>query len=184
MVRNSFPMKLDFTRVQNLMTGVTNLFFPLPMGPQTYAVRITALANTWVRFFDPTSGGLPVASASQTVATPGVFTTATQAFTAGEPVIITGAAPGGFTLGTVYYVLAAGLTTTACELAATPGGAGIQCTASAACSLQPLGVATATNSLLIKATDFAEEYGISPGQYIATLENGSAGAINIVELTH
>jgi hypothetical protein len=182
MARNSFPMKLDFTRVQNLTTAANSLTFPNPMGPQTYGVLITALANTWVYFGGAASAG--IASASQTVANPGVFTTATQAFTAGLPVYLTGTAPGGFSLNTVYYVIATGLTTTACELSATYGGTGIQCTASAACTINPLTAATATNSLLIKSTDFAEEYGISPGQYISVLENGSSGSINIVELTH
>ena len=129
-------------------------------------------------------GSAGIASASQTVATPGVFTTATQAFVAGQPVYLTGIAPGGFSLNTVYYIATLGLTTTACELTATYGGTGIQCTASAACTINPLTQATATNSLLIKATDFATEYGISPGQFISALENGSAGVINIIELTH
>lgn len=182
MARNSFPMKLDFTRVQNLTSTATSQTFPNPMGPQTYGVLITALGNVWVVFNTQASVG--IASASQTVATPGVFTTTTQAFTAGTPVFLTGIAPGGFSLNTAYYVIATGLTTTACELSATSAGTGIQCTASAACVINPIQPATATNSLLIKATDFAEEYGISPGQFISVLENGSAGAVNIVELTH
>jgi hypothetical protein len=185
MGRNSFPMKLDFTRVQNVTAGAASVFFPNPMGPQTYGVIITALAAAWVRFCDPGSGGAAIASASQTVAAPGVFTTATQGFTAGQAVVIQGtAAPGGFTLGTVYYVIAAGLTTTACELSATVGGTGITCTGSIACSLSPLTAVSATNGLLVKATDFAEEYGISPGQYIATIQQGAGGLVNVVELTH
>jgi hypothetical protein len=78
-----------------------------------------------------------VASASQTVATPGVFTTAAQSFVAGQPVYLTGSAPGGFSLNTTYYVIAAGLSSTSCELSATSGGSGIQCTSSAACTLNP-----------------------------------------------
>lgn len=182
MGRNSFPMKLDFTRVQNLTSSATSQTFPNPMGPQTYGVLLTALGNVWVYFGGQSGPG--IASASQTVATPGVFTTAVQAFAAGQPVYLSGIAPGGLTLGTVYYVIATGLTTTSVELATTPGGTGVQVTASAACVINPLTAATATNSLLIKQTDFAEEYGISPGQYISVLENGTAGAINCVELTH
>lgn len=87
-----------------------------------------------------------IASASQTVANPGVFTTAVQAFVAGTPVFLTGTAPGGFALNTVYWIIAAGLTTTACELSATNGGAGIQCTASAACTINPAPIQTAGNS--------------------------------------
>lgn len=87
-----------------------------------------------------------IASASQTVAAPGVFTTATQAFTAGMPVFLTGTAPGGFALNTVYWVIAAGLTTTSCELAATQGGTGITCSASAACTINPTVIHTAGNT--------------------------------------
>lgn len=83
------------------------------------------------------AGGVGFASASQTVANPGVFTTVTQAFTAATPVYLTGIAPGGFALNTIYWVIAAGLTTTSCELSATNGGSGIQCTASAACTINP-----------------------------------------------
>jgi hypothetical protein len=89
--------------------------------------------QTWL-----TAGGA-IASSSQTVANPGVFTTATQAFTANQPVMITGTPPGGFAINTIYFVSATGLTTTACELSATSGGAGIQCTSSSACSIVPLG---------------------------------------------
>lgn len=182
MARNSFPNKLDFTRVQNLTSAASSQVFPLPMGPQTYGVLITALGNIWATF--SSGSGAPVASASQTVAIPGVFTTAVQAFVAGQAVFLTGIAPGGFALNTVYYVIATGLTTTTVELSATVGGTGIQCTASAVCALNPLPAATATNGVLIKSTDFAQEYGISPGQYISILENGSAGAVNVVEITH
>lgn len=181
-MRNSFPNKLDFTRVQNLTSSASSQYFGAPMGPQTYGVLITALGNVWVVF--SSGSGAPIASASQTVATPGVFTTATQAFTAGQPVFLTGTPPGGFALNTVYYVATLGLTATTVELSTTSGGTGAQVTASSACVINPLPAATATNALLVKATDWPVEYGISPGQYIAVLENGTAGAVNIVEITH
>lgn len=86
------------------------------------------------------TNGVALASPSQTVATPGVFTTASQSLTAGTPVILTGgAAPGGFSLNTQYYVIAAGLTATTCQLATTAGGTGIQCTSSAACTIYQAG---------------------------------------------
>lgn len=94
-------------------------------------------------------GGIGFASASQTVATPGVFTTVTQAFTAGQPVYLTGIAPGGFALNTVYYVIAAGLTTTSCQLAATIGGTGIQCTASAVCVVNPTFTHVAGDTVIV-----------------------------------
>lgn len=182
MSRNSFPYKLNFSRVQNLTSTASSQTFPQPMGPQTYGVLITALGNVWAFIGGAASAG--VASASQTVANPGVFTTAVQGFTAGIPVYLTGIAPGGFNLNQVYYVIATGLTTTACELSATPGGTGIQVTASAACVINPLTQASATNGVLIKASDFAQEYGCSPGQFISIIENGAAGAVNIVEIDH
>jgi len=91
--------------------------------------------------------GTQAASASQTVANPGVFS-ATQNFTAGLPVYLTGTAPGGFTLNTVYYIAAAGLSTSTCQLAATVGGAGLQCTASASCTINPTVITTAGNTLI------------------------------------
>lgn len=94
-------------------------------------------------------GGVGFASASQTVATPGVFTTTAQTFIAGQPVYLTGIAPGGFALNTVYYVIAAGLTSTSCELSATIGGTGITCSASAVCTVNPTITHVAGNTLII-----------------------------------
>lgn len=92
-----------------------------------------AIAQSW-----QTAGGpAAVASASQTVANPGVFATASQAYTAGQLVQITGTPPGGFAINTNYYVIAAGLTSTTCQLSATQGGAGIQVTSSSACTITP-----------------------------------------------
>lgn len=184
MSRNSYPLKFDFTTVQNITTGAACVLSAKPVGAQTYAVQVAATGNTWMRFVGPT--GATIASASQTVATPSVFTTATQALTAGTPVLVTGnpTLPTGITAGTVYYVIATGLTTTACELATTPAGTGVGVTVSHPCIIQPLDMATATNSALIRLTDYAEQYGISPGQYIATLQVTATGTFNIVELTH
>lgn len=183
MSRNSFPMKVNFSTAQNITTAANNVTAPKPMGAQTYAVQINATSSTWILMSDPTAGAA-VASASQTVATPGVFTTAVQAYTAGTPVFLTGIAPGGFSLNTVYYIIALGLTTTALELSATFGGTGIQCTASAICTINPINVATASNSMLIKSTDYAMQFGVSPGQFLSTLQQTATGTVNVVELTH
>jgi hypothetical protein len=189
MSRNSFPYKLDFTRVQNITSAANSVTAPKAFGPQTYGILITCSQNVVAYWGDPTAA--PIASASQTVANPGVFTTTVQGLTAGTPVFLTpsvagGALPGGFSAGTAYYVIAAGLTTTACELSATFGGTGIQVTSSAACVINPLTPASVTNGLLVKASDFAAEYGVSPGQFISVIEftGASAGVVNIVELTH
>lgn len=86
----------------------------------------------------PPDVAVSVASASQTVATPGVFTTATNAFYKGQPVTITGTPPGGFVTGTTYYVIGTGLTTTTCQLADSPfASTGKQVTSSSACTIVP-----------------------------------------------
>lgn len=90
-----------------------------------------------------------IASASQSVATPGVFATTAQTLTAGQPVYLTGSAPGGLALNTTYYVIAGGLTSTTCELAASPGGAGLQVTSSAVCTLIPI---SSVSNVLVRGT--------------------------------
>ena len=75
-----------------------------------------------------------VASASQNTST-GLFATGTQAYISGVCVQITGTPPTGFSNGTNYYVLQNGLTTTACFLAATPGGTAIIPSVSSSCNL-------------------------------------------------
>lgn len=183
MSRNSFPMKVDFTAVQNVTTLATSVTAPKAVGLQTYGVQLSCTANTWVKFADAVAGAAS-ASASQTVATPGVFTTAVQAYTAGTPVYLTGIAPGGFNLNQIYYIIATGLTTTALQLSDTAAGTGKQVTASAVCTINPVGQATATNSLLLKLTDTPIQMGISPGQWISALQVTATGTLNVVELTH
>lgn len=86
----------------------------------------------------PPDAAVSVASASQTVATPGVFTTGTNAFFKGQAVTITGTPPGGFATGTTYYVIGTGLTTTTCQLADSPfATTGKQVTSSSACTVVP-----------------------------------------------
>lgn len=183
MSRNSFPYKIDFTRVQNVTTLGTSVTAPKAVGPQAYGVQLSATQNTWVNFADPVAGA-SAASASQTVATPGVFTTVVQAYVAGTPVYLTGIAPGGFALNQIYYIIATGLTTTAVQLSDTAAGTGKQVTASAVCVINPVGQATATNGVLLKLTDTPVQLGISPGQWISTLQVTTTGTVNIVELTH
>lgn len=86
----------------------------------------------------PPDAAVSVASASQTVATPGVFTTGTNAFFKGQAVTITGTPPGGFSNNTTYYVIGTGLTTTTCQLADSPfASTGKQVTSSSACTIVP-----------------------------------------------
>lgn len=67
------------------------------------------------------------ATITMTIASPAVVSHTGHGFVAGDAVVFTtsGALPTGITAGTVYYVISAGLTANAYEVAATPGGAAI-----------------------------------------------------------
>lgn len=73
----------------------------------------------------------PESTVAISVGTPGVVSWAGHGLQAGQPVVFstTGALPTGLTAGTVYYVIAAGLTANSFSVAATPGGTGIATTA-------------------------------------------------------
>jgi hypothetical protein len=75
---------------------------------------------------------VPVQTVTISNASPAVVTTtlAAHTLTASCPVVFstTGALPAGLTVGTPYYVIAAGLTTTAFEVATTIGGTAINTT--------------------------------------------------------
>lgn len=70
------------------------------------------------------------ATATITIAAPGVVSWVAHGLAAGTPVkfATTGALPSGLVAGTTYYVLATGLTTDAFSVSATPGGAAITTT--------------------------------------------------------
>lgn len=72
------------------------------------------------------------ATVTVTIATPAVVSWTAHGLAAGDPFVFrtTGALPTGFTAGTVYYVIAGGLTANAFELALTAGGAAINSTGS------------------------------------------------------
>jgi len=64
---------------------------------------------------------------TMTIASPCVVTWNSHPLAAGDKVVFatTGALPTGLTAGTTYYVISAGLTASAFEISATPGGAAI-----------------------------------------------------------
>lgn len=73
----------------------------------------------------------PESTVTISVGAPGVVTWANHGLQAGQPVIFTnegGALPTGLTAGTVYYVIAAGLTASDFSVSATPDGAGVATT--------------------------------------------------------
>lgn len=75
-------------------------------------------------------GSVSVGVFTVTIAAPGVVSKTAHGLVAGNAVKLTtsGALPTGLVAGTVYYVIAAGLTANAFELALTPGGAAINTT--------------------------------------------------------
>lgn len=77
--------------------------------------------------------GLP----AQSVTSSATFTTNSQAFQAGSVVQMGSVAPGGFTAGASYYVLASSLATNTVQLSATAGGTAIVATTATACTLYP-----------------------------------------------
>jgi len=126
---------------------------------------------TRIRFLMSIAGGstlVPPASAvagnstSQTVATPGVFSQNAHGYVAGQPVRLSGAVPGGFAAGTVYYVIKAGLTANTYQLADSPFAAsGKQVTASAATTVTPMliGAAADGNISIIGGGTLDMQYG-------------------------
>lgn len=73
----------------------------------------------------------PESEVTISVGTPGVVTWTGHGLSAGQPVVFTttGALPTGLTAGTVYYVVASGLTADTFSVAATAGGTAIDTTA-------------------------------------------------------
>ena len=67
------------------------------------------------------------ASVTITIASPAIVTWTGHGLGAGDPIVFrtTGALPTGLAAGTLYYVIAAGLTANAFEVSATPGGAAV-----------------------------------------------------------
>lgn len=130
-------------------------------------------ANT-VRFFMSVAGGstaIPPAAAvagvstSQTVANPGVFAQNAHKFPAGQPVKLSGAVPGGFSAGVIYYVIKTGLAANTYQLADSPfAEAGKPVASSAATTVTPvlIGAAADGNISIIGAGVIDMQYGAQP----------------------
>lgn len=96
--------------------------------------RIRAL-GTYLQKYNTTTSlweNLSTGTATITIATPGVVTSTAHGLKAGSTISFTttGALPTGITAGTVYYVIATGLTADAFQFSATAGGAAINTTGS------------------------------------------------------
>lgn len=99
-------------------------------GQGTLYMRIAGAPTGLVANLQGTEGRNPLSIAATvtiTNASPGVVTWTNHNLSVNQPVVFTttGGLPTGLTAGTTYYVIAAGLTSGAFEVAATPGGAAI-----------------------------------------------------------
>jgi hypothetical protein len=129
--------------------SMENTFAPLPTDPGQ--IKFKAAIESCSPYAFKVEWGAGCASedvVTISVATPAVVTWANgHGLEAGSPVIFDatgGTLPTGLVEGTVYYVLAAGLTPTSFSVSATPGGAAIATTAagtatSITASAQPAG---------------------------------------------
>lgn len=116
--------------------AMENTFSPLPNDPGQ--IRMKQAAEDCSNYAFKVEWGAGCAAedvVTISVGTPGVVTwPAGHGLEAGSPVIFDatgGNMPTGLTEGTVYYVLAAGLTPTTFSVAATPGGSAIATTLAA-----------------------------------------------------
>ncbi|WP_442596299.1 hypothetical protein ACSBPU_05570 [Parapusillimonas sp. JC17] len=109
-----------------------NQFVPMALDPgQIKFKEAIADCNPYQFKIEWGADCMPEGPVTISVAEPGVVTWQGHGLVAGQPVVFasTGTLPTGLTAGTVYYVIAAGLTSDAFSVAATPGGAGIATTA-------------------------------------------------------
>ena len=130
--------------------------------PQPYLLK-TAPSASWKicdgsaisRSTYATSFGILVPSLGTftvTIATPGVFTLNSHGLIAGDQVYLTttGALPTGLSQNTIYYVIAAGLTSNAFELSTSRGGSAINTTGSQSgthtCRYCPYGLGDGTTT--------------------------------------
>lgn len=131
LVSLSFINETRTRQAKGTRTGSTmeNTFAPLPSDLGQIAYLAATLSCSPYQFkIEYGAGCAPTGTVTMTIASPGVITWAGgHGLEAGSPVsfVTTGALPTGIVAGTVYYVLAAGLTATTFSVAATPGGTAI-----------------------------------------------------------
>lgn len=152
---------------------MTNQFVPMPGDPGQEKYK-EAIENCRPYQFKIERGAdcVPESVVTISVATPGVVTWANHGLFAGQPVVFSntgGALPTGLTAGTVYYVLASGLTSSTFQVGATAGGSAIATTAPGTgvntVTAPPVGMTDMFQGL---ATDGARSGGAKNDLYLVT----------------
>lgn len=113
----------------------------------------------------------PFGTVTVTIASPAVFSFTAHGLNAGDQVVFTttGALPTGLTAGTVYYVIAAGLTANAFEVSATPGGSAVNT------SVSQSGTHTMTPEVVLFDSS-------AVGTYVAWIDPNVMAAGDVIEL--
>lgn len=151
---------------------MTNQFVPMALDPGQIKFK-EAIESCRPYQFKIERGAdcTPESEVTITVADPAVVTWNAHGLVAGQPIVFstTGALPTGLTAGTVYYVIAAGLTANSFSVAATPGGTGIETTLAGSgthtATAAPAGMTDLFQGL---ATDGAKSGGSKNDLYLQT----------------
>lgn len=130
LINSDWMQKTKGTRNGGTMA---NVFIPLALDPGQVKFQEAVNDNCRPYAFKVERGAdcTPSSVVTISIAEPGVVTWNSHGLLAGQPVIFEnegGALPTGLTDGTVYYVVAAGLTANSFSVSATVGGAAIDTT--------------------------------------------------------
>lgn len=161
---------------------MSNVFIPNANDPGQIKFK-EAIENCRPYAFKVERGSqcIPESVVTISVASPAVISWAGHGLEAGQPIVFTnegGALPTGLTAGTVYYVIASGLTTDAFSVSTTKGGTAVETTAAGS------GVNTAsapiegmTDMFQGLATDGAKSGGGKNDAYTQTWPIAVTGAV-------
>lgn len=161
---------------------MANVFIPLFLDPGQTKFREAIEDNCRKYAFRVERGAdcAPESEVTVSVGAPAVVTWTAHGFLAGQPVMFTtdDTMPAGLTEGTVYYVVAAGLTENEFSVAAEPGGAPIETTSAGTGTVTgtapPAGMTDMFQGL---ATDGARSGGERNAQYTRTYNIAVNGRI-------
>lgn len=129
-----------------------------------------------------------------TIASPGVFTCTGHGFYEGMPLVFstTGALPTGLTAGTVYFVIAAGLTANAFQVSTSVGGAAVNTsgsqsgvhTATQNTTVRGTGAGTTeleyVNGILVNKVDITNGPAAQRGTYVGTIRTNGSSQVDMI----